>query len=181
MVQAEVADRMSAPPGSRTYGVPSVKMAWFAGVRKAGQVPRTVFWPVPRVDSGLVAFTRREPQPGAGRDEVFAVVDAAFAQRRHLDVKDVQPVVKIFAKSAQLHFTGQVLVRRRQHARRHLDRLVRSDRQHFLLFDGPQQLGLGGRRQFADLVQKDRAARGTLETAGLLAIGAGEGASLVAE
>jgi 16S rRNA (adenine1518-N6/adenine1519-N6)-dimethyltransferase len=82
MVQAEVADRMSAPPGSRTYGVPSVKLAWFAEARRAGQVPRTVFWPVPRVDSGLVAFTRREPPPGAPRDEVFAVVDAAFAQRR---------------------------------------------------------------------------------------------------
>ena len=82
MVQAEVADRMSAPPGSRTYGVPSVKLAWFAEVRRAGQVPRSVFWPVPRVDSGLVAFTRREPPSGAARDEVFAVVDAAFAQRR---------------------------------------------------------------------------------------------------
>jgi 16S rRNA (adenine1518-N6/adenine1519-N6)-dimethyltransferase len=82
MVQAEVADRMSAPPGSRTYGVPSVKLAWFAEVRRAGPVPRTVFWPVPRVDSGLVAFTRREPPPGAARQEVFAVVDAAFAQRR---------------------------------------------------------------------------------------------------
>jgi 16S rRNA (adenine1518-N6/adenine1519-N6)-dimethyltransferase len=82
MVQAEVADRMSAPPGSRTYGVPSVKLAWFAEVRRAGPVPRSVFWPVPRVDSGLVAFSRREPPPGAVRDEVFAVVDAAFAQRR---------------------------------------------------------------------------------------------------
>jgi 16S rRNA (adenine1518-N6/adenine1519-N6)-dimethyltransferase len=82
MVQAEVADRMTAPPGSRTYGVPSVKLAWFAATRRAGQVPRSVFWPVPRVDSGLVAFTRREPPPGADRDEVFAVVDAAFAQRR---------------------------------------------------------------------------------------------------
>jgi 16S rRNA (adenine1518-N6/adenine1519-N6)-dimethyltransferase len=82
MVQAEVADRMSAPPGSRIYGVPSVKLAWYAEVRRAGSVPRTVFWPVPRVDSGLVAFTRREPPPGAAREEVFAVVDAAFAQRR---------------------------------------------------------------------------------------------------
>jgi 16S rRNA (adenine1518-N6/adenine1519-N6)-dimethyltransferase len=82
MVQAEVADRMTAPPGSRTYGVPSVKLAWFAEARRAGQVPRSVFWPVPRVDSGLVAFTRREPPPGADRDEVFAVVDAAFSQRR---------------------------------------------------------------------------------------------------
>ncbi len=82
MVQAEVADRMSSPPGSRIYGVPSVKLAWFAEVRRAGPVPRTVFWPEPRVDSGLVAFTRREPPPGAAREEVFAVVDAAFAQRR---------------------------------------------------------------------------------------------------
>jgi len=82
MVQAEVADRMSASPGSRTYGIPSVKLAWFAEVRKAGSVPRAVFWPVPRVDSGLVAFTRREPPAGPPRVEVFAVVDAAFAQRR---------------------------------------------------------------------------------------------------
>lgn len=83
MVQAEVADRISAPPGSRTYGVPSVKLAWFAEVHRAGPVPRAVFWPVPRVDSALVAFTRREPPGGGpGRDEVFAVVDAAFAQRR---------------------------------------------------------------------------------------------------
>ncbi|MBO0808754.1 MAG: 16S rRNA (adenine(1518)-N(6)/adenine(1519)-N(6))-dimethyltransferase RsmA [Actinobacteria bacterium] len=84
MVQAEVADRMTAPPGSRVYGVPSVKLAWFAAARRAGPVPRTVFWPVPNVDSGLVAFTRHDP-PAAGparRDEVFAAVDAAFAQRR---------------------------------------------------------------------------------------------------
>ncbi len=84
MVQAEVADRMTAPPGSRVYGVPSVKLAWYAQARRAGPVPRTVFWPVPNVDSGLVAFTRREAPAvaGASRDEVFAVVDAAFAQRR---------------------------------------------------------------------------------------------------
>ena len=83
MVQAEVADRMTAGPGSRVYGVPSVKLAWYAAARRAGPVPRTVFWPVPNVDSGLVAFTRREP-PAAdvSRDDVFAVVDAAFAQRR---------------------------------------------------------------------------------------------------
>ena len=65
------------------YGVPSVKLAWFASARRAGAVPRTVFWPVPNVDSGLVAFSRRPPpDTGAGRDEVFAVVDAAFSQRR---------------------------------------------------------------------------------------------------
>ncbi|MFP5218245.1 MAG: 16S rRNA (adenine(1518)-N(6)/adenine(1519)-N(6))-dimethyltransferase RsmA [Actinomycetes bacterium] len=81
MVQAEVADRLAAPPGSRTYGVPSVKAAWYARVRRAGSVGRTVFWPAPNVDSGLVAFERREPPPG-DRAAVFAVVDAAFAQRR---------------------------------------------------------------------------------------------------
>jgi 16S rRNA (adenine1518-N6/adenine1519-N6)-dimethyltransferase len=82
MVQAEVADRMTAPPGSRVYGVPSVKLAWFAAARRAGPVPRTVFWPVPNVDSALVAFARREPPAGASREQVFAVVDAAFSQRR---------------------------------------------------------------------------------------------------
>jgi 16S rRNA (adenine1518-N6/adenine1519-N6)-dimethyltransferase len=81
MVQAEVADRLVAEPGSRPYGVPSVKLAWYADVRRAGTVGRTVFWPMPNVDSGLVAFTRR-PSPPADRDAVFAVVDAAFAQRR---------------------------------------------------------------------------------------------------
>ncbi|MBE1534046.1 16S rRNA (adenine1518-N6/adenine1519-N6)-dimethyltransferase [Actinomadura algeriensis] len=83
MVQAEVADRMVAAPGSKIYGVPSVKLAWYGEARRAGPVGRAVFWPVPNVDSGLVAFTRREPPPGsASRAQVFAVVDAAFAQRR---------------------------------------------------------------------------------------------------
>ncbi|GAB3467039.1 16S rRNA (adenine(1518)-N(6)/adenine(1519)-N(6)) -dimethyltransferase RsmA [Kineococcus endophyticus] len=83
MVQSEVADRLVAGPGSRTYGVPSVKTAWYAEARRAGSVPPPVFWPVPRVDSGLVAFTRRPaPATAASREEVFAVVDAAFAQRR---------------------------------------------------------------------------------------------------
>jgi 16S rRNA (adenine1518-N6/adenine1519-N6)-dimethyltransferase len=83
MVQAEVADRMCAAPGSRVYGTPSAKLAWFADVRPAGPVPRSVFWPVPNVDSRLVAFTRRDPpQTTATREEVFAVVDAAFRQRR---------------------------------------------------------------------------------------------------
>ena len=81
MVQAEVADRLVAPPGSKTYGVPSVKAAWWADVRRAGSIGRTVFWPAPHVDSGLVAFTRRE-QPVGDRAATFAVVDAAFAQRR---------------------------------------------------------------------------------------------------
>jgi 16S rRNA (adenine1518-N6/adenine1519-N6)-dimethyltransferase len=83
MVQAEVADRMCARPGSRVYGVPSAKLAWFAAVRPAGTVPRGVFWPVPNVDSRLVAFTRRDPPAtAASLAEVFAVIDAAFGQRR---------------------------------------------------------------------------------------------------
>lgn len=83
MVQAEVADRLVAPPGSRTYGVPSAKVAWYADARRAGSVGRAVFWPVPRVDSALVALERREPPvTTATRAQVFAVVDAAFAQRR---------------------------------------------------------------------------------------------------
>jgi 16S rRNA (adenine1518-N6/adenine1519-N6)-dimethyltransferase len=88
LVQAEVADRMAAPPGSRTYGIPSAKLAWYADVRRAGSVPRSAFWPVPRVDSGLVAFSRPDAGAagaapgGVSREAVFAVIDAAFAQRR---------------------------------------------------------------------------------------------------
>jgi 16S rRNA (adenine1518-N6/adenine1519-N6)-dimethyltransferase len=83
MVQAEVADRLTAGPGGKVYGVPSVKMAWYANTRRAGNVGRAVFWPAPNVDSGLVAFARRdEPATTASREDVFAVIDAAFAQRR---------------------------------------------------------------------------------------------------
>jgi 16S rRNA (adenine1518-N6/adenine1519-N6)-dimethyltransferase len=83
MVQAEVADRLAAGPGSKVYGIPSVKAAWFADVRRAGTVGRHVFWPEPNVDSGLVAWVRRDPPATtATRQQVFAVVDAAFAQRR---------------------------------------------------------------------------------------------------
>ncbi|MEU7858822.1 16S rRNA (adenine(1518)-N(6)/adenine(1519)-N(6))-dimethyltransferase RsmA [Nonomuraea sp. NPDC049141] len=83
MVQSEVADRLAAGPGSKVYGVPSVKAAWYADVRRAGPVGRTVFWPAPNVDSGLVSMVRRDPpETSASREEVFAVIDAAFAQRR---------------------------------------------------------------------------------------------------
>jgi 16S rRNA (adenine1518-N6/adenine1519-N6)-dimethyltransferase len=82
MVQAEVADRLCAGPGSRVYGAPSVKLAWYATARIAGPVPRTVFWPVPNVDSKLVQFTRHDPPAGASRQDTFAVIDAAFGQRR---------------------------------------------------------------------------------------------------
>lgn len=85
MVQREVADRLTARPGSRVYGAPSAKLAWYADARQAGRVAPNVFWPVPNVDSGLVAFTRREPPaPADLRQAVFAVVDAAFAQRRKM-------------------------------------------------------------------------------------------------
>ena len=83
MVQAEVADRLAAPPGSRTYGVPSVKAAWWARMTRAGAVPRSVFWPAPNVDSALVAFIRRDPPTTTvKREQVFGLVDVAFAQRR---------------------------------------------------------------------------------------------------
>jgi 16S rRNA (adenine1518-N6/adenine1519-N6)-dimethyltransferase len=87
LVQAEVADRLAAAPGSRTYGVPSVKTAWYAQATRAGAVPRAVFWPVPNVDSGLVRLERRSPPylpPGVTRSNVFAVIDAAFGQRRKM-------------------------------------------------------------------------------------------------
>lgn len=83
MVQKEVADRLCAPPGSRTYGVPSVKLAWYADAHDAGSVSAQVFWPVPRVASGLVAFARHDvPDEAELRAVAFAAVDAAFAQRR---------------------------------------------------------------------------------------------------
>jgi 16S rRNA (adenine1518-N6/adenine1519-N6)-dimethyltransferase len=83
MVQKEVADRLAAPPGSRVYGVPSVKARWYCEVESAGDIGTSVFWPAPHVASGLVRMTRHEPPASAaGREATFAVVDAAFAQRR---------------------------------------------------------------------------------------------------
>ena len=83
MVQLEVAERLAARPGSKTYGVPSVKAAWYADVRLADRVGRNVFWPAPNVDSGLVSMIRREPPvTTASREDVFACIDAAFAARR---------------------------------------------------------------------------------------------------
>ncbi|MFE9425178.1 16S rRNA (adenine(1518)-N(6)/adenine(1519)-N(6))-dimethyltransferase RsmA [Kitasatospora sp. NPDC006697] len=83
MVQSEVADRLAAKPGNKIYGVPSVKANWYADVKRAGAIGRSVFWPAPNVDSGLVSLVRRDPpRTTATRAQVFAVVDAAFAQRR---------------------------------------------------------------------------------------------------
>jgi len=104
MVQAEVADRLAARAGEKPYGVPSVKAAWYADVRRAGAVSRTVFWPVPNVDSGLVAFTRRPaPATTATREQVFACVDAAFGQRR----KTLRQALATWAGSPDL--AGQAL------------------------------------------------------------------------
>jgi 16S rRNA (adenine1518-N6/adenine1519-N6)-dimethyltransferase len=88
LVQLEVAQRLTAAPKSKVYGSPTAKLAWYAEARPAGRVPAAVFWPVPRVESGLVAF-RRRPAPVLGPDapdrtDVFAVIDAAFAQRRKM-------------------------------------------------------------------------------------------------
>ena len=97
MVQAEVADRLAAKPGSKVYGVPSVKAAWYADVRRAGTIGRKVFWPAPNVDSGLVAWTHRPPPSSSiPREDVFAVIDAAFAQRR----KVLRGVLRPLAGSA---------------------------------------------------------------------------------
>lgn len=84
MVQSEVVDRLTAGPGSRTYGGPSVKAAWYGRAVHAGKISRHIFWPVPNVDSALVELVRHEEPLGtaAEREEVFAVIDAAFAQRR---------------------------------------------------------------------------------------------------
>jgi 16S rRNA (adenine1518-N6/adenine1519-N6)-dimethyltransferase len=82
MVQREVAERLCAEPGSRTYGVPSVKARWFGDVSYAGDVGRSVFWPAPNVDSGLVSIIRRPEGKTADRERVFAIIDAAFGQRR---------------------------------------------------------------------------------------------------
>ena len=83
MVQLEVAQRMAATPGSKIYGVPSVKIAWFGKAQLAGNVGRNVFWPAPNVDSGLVRITRVPERGSIGlREKLFQVVDAAFGQRR---------------------------------------------------------------------------------------------------
>ncbi|GAA4796847.1 16S rRNA (adenine(1518)-N(6)/adenine(1519)-N(6))-dimethyltransferase RsmA [Rothia endophytica] len=83
MVQDEVADRLAAKPGSKIYGVPSVKANWFAEVSKAGVIGTNVFWPAPKIKSGLVAFERRaQLLSDLPRQEIFAIIDAAFAQRR---------------------------------------------------------------------------------------------------
>lgn len=84
MVQMEVAQRLTAEPGSRVYGVPTVKAAWWAHTKLAGKVGTEVFWPAPNVQSGLVAFTRHQVERPDLREQTFAAIDAAFAQRRKM-------------------------------------------------------------------------------------------------
>ncbi len=86
MVQAEVGERLAAPPGSKVYGAPSVKAAWYGPWRLAGTVSRQVFWPVPNVDSVLVGFERDAESRGDEelRRRTFSIVDAAFQQRRKM-------------------------------------------------------------------------------------------------
>lgn len=98
MVQSEVADRLVAGPGSRVYGVPSVKLQWFGSARRVATIAPSVFWPVPRVDSALVQILRTpEPRTACSRDEVFTVIDTAFAQRR----KTLRAALAPWAGSAQ--------------------------------------------------------------------------------
>ena len=98
MVQKEVADRLTAGPGSKVYGAPSLKLAWYGRAAQAGRIGRHVFWPAPNVDSALVSFVRDE-EGHIGEDErtrnrVFALIDAAFGQRRktlHAALKGLVP------------------------------------------------------------------------------------------
>lgn len=84
LVQSEVAHRFAAKPGSKVYGSPSAKLAWWADANLAGNVSRQIFWPIPNVDSSLVYFAKREAPMGDEdlRVKTFAVIDAAFNQRR---------------------------------------------------------------------------------------------------
>lgn len=105
LVQSEVADRLTAQPGSKIYGVPSVKLAWFGFAHKAGSVSRSVFWPVPHVDSSLVSFTRTPNaanRPQELRTRTFALIDAAFGQRR----KTVRAALKKIASTDQIGRAG---------------------------------------------------------------------------
>ncbi|MBN9202164.1 MAG: 16S rRNA (adenine(1518)-N(6)/adenine(1519)-N(6))-dimethyltransferase [Microbacterium sp. SCN 70-18] len=110
MVQAEVGERLAAPPGSKIYGAPSVKAAWYGAWRLAGTVSRQVFWPVPNVDSVLVAFRRDATPRGSEqlRRRTFALVDAAFQQRRKMLRQALSGVLggSAAAASAQLEAAG---------------------------------------------------------------------------
>jgi 16S rRNA (adenine1518-N6/adenine1519-N6)-dimethyltransferase len=106
LVQNEVAERLTATPGSKIYGSPSVKLAWYGTASKAGMVGRSVFWPVPNVDSSLVSFTRL-PASASGHPEdlkklTFDIIDAAFAQRR----KTLRAALKGLVSAEQISTAG---------------------------------------------------------------------------
>ena len=110
MVQAEVADRLAAEPGSKIYGVPSVKAAWYGTLRRVGTVPPTVFWPVPRVDSGLVQLTAHDDleslHRGQDRAAVFGLVDRLFGQRRKTIRHTLSTVVGAQAADSAIRSAG---------------------------------------------------------------------------
>ena len=108
MVQSEVADRLAASPGSRTYGSPSVKLQWYGEVSKAGSVSRSVFWPVPNVDSDLVQITRKKDVDQSIRKELFAVVDAAFSQRRKMLRSALSSMCAGSEKASQILESAQI-------------------------------------------------------------------------
>ena len=114
MVQKEVADRLAAGPGSKIYGTPSVKLAWYGTSERAGVIGRNVFWPAPNVDSALVRFSRyAEPRfPGVDRTRVFALIDAAFGQRRktlHAALKRLVPAEAFAAAGIDPTRRGETL------------------------------------------------------------------------
>ena len=114
MVQKEVADRLAAGPGSKIYGTPSVKLAWYGTSERAGVIGRNVFWPAPNVDSALVRFSRyAEPRfPGVDRTRVFALIDAAFGQRRktlHAALKRLVPAEAFAAAGIDPTRLGETL------------------------------------------------------------------------
>lgn len=121
MVQKEVADRLAAKPGSKIYGTPSVKLAWYGTAERVGTIGRNVFWPAPNVDSALVKFTRYSADspvnPSAGahapdREQVFKLIDAAFGQRRktlHAALKHLVPVAAFEAAGIDPTRRGETL------------------------------------------------------------------------
>ena len=121
MVQKEVADRLAAKPGSKIYGTPSVKLAWYGTAERVGTIGRNVFWPAPNVDSALVKFTRyaaddtQAPSHGkssADRELVFRLIDAAFGQRRktlHAALKTIVPAEAFAAAGIDPTRRGETL------------------------------------------------------------------------
>lgn len=115
MVQKEVADRLCAAPGNKIYGAPSAKLAWYGTAQRVGLVGRHVFWPAPNVDSALVSFTRTpsaNPASDSNRNRVFAIIDAAFGQRRktlHAALRHIVPETAFAASGIDPGRRGETL------------------------------------------------------------------------